>query len=69
LRQAGEAARARHFAGRVGARIEVVVETETTARCPDYAPVALQAPGRPGEMVPVDIVGASAEHLIGAPAA
>ncbi|MDZ3836891.1 MAG: tRNA (N(6)-L-threonylcarbamoyladenosine(37)-C(2))-methylthiotransferase MtaB [Rhodospirillales bacterium] len=69
LREAGEAARARHFAGRVGARIEVVVETETTGRCPDYAPVALQAPATPGEIVPVDIVGSSAEHLIGAPAA
>ncbi len=48
LRQAGEAAKARYFAGRVGARVEVVVEAETTGRCPDYAPVASDRAGPPG---------------------
>lgn len=69
LRAAGEAAKARHFASRVGARIGVVVETETTGRCPDFAPVALQAPSLPGEIVVVDIVAATARHLVGIPAA
>lgn len=68
LRAAGEAAKARHFASRVGARIGVVVETETTGRCPDFAPVALQAPSLPGEIIVVDIVAAMARHLVGAPA-
>lgn len=69
LRRAGEAAKAGYFAGRVGARVEAVVEAETTGRCPDYAPVALAAPARPGDIVAVDIVAATPEHLVGAPAA
>jgi threonylcarbamoyladenosine tRNA methylthiotransferase MtaB len=69
LRRAGDVAKARYFAGRVGARVEAVVETETTGRCPDYAPVALTVPARPGQIVAVDIVGATPEHLVGAPAA
>ena len=38
LREAGEAARARHFAGRVGARIEVVVETRDHRALPGLRP-------------------------------
>ncbi|HSO41733.1 MAG TPA: tRNA (N(6)-L-threonylcarbamoyladenosine(37)-C(2))-methylthiotransferase MtaB, partial [Rhodospirillales bacterium] len=43
LRDAGETAKARHFATRVGSSVEVVVEAEQTARCPDFAPVTLTA--------------------------
>lgn len=69
LRRAGDAARGRYFATRVGARVDVVVETETTGRCPDFAPVALGAAARPGAILAVDILGATGEHLLGAAAA
>ncbi|MGZ8995637.1 MAG: radical SAM protein, partial [Rhodospirillales bacterium] len=69
LRNAGETAKARHFAARVGSSVEVVVEAEQTARCPDFAPVTLTAPARPGEIIAVDVIGATHEHLIGAVAA
>lgn len=65
LRAAGDAARARHLASRVGTRTEIVVETETAGRCPDFAPVALDAPAQPGTIVAVDVIGATAEHLLG----
>lgn len=65
LRAAGDAARARHLASRVGTRSEVVVETETAGRCPDFAPVALDAPAQPGTIVAVDVIGATCEHLLG----
>ena len=65
LRAAGDAAKARHLASRVGTRTEIVVETETTGRCPDFAPVTLDAPAQPGTIVAVDLIGATAEHLLG----
>jgi threonylcarbamoyladenosine tRNA methylthiotransferase MtaB len=66
LRRAGDAAKVRYFAGRIGARLEVAVEAEGRARCADFAPVALSSPASPGDFIPVDIIGATPEHLIGA---
>ena len=67
LREAGARATARHFADRIGQRIEVVVEGETTARSPDFAPVRLEFAARPGDIIPVALVGATHDYLIGAP--
>lgn len=63
LRAAGDRARARFLAGRVGAWTEVLVEDETTGRCPHYAPVVLGFAAEPGDVVPVRISRADGERL------
>jgi len=65
LRAAGDAARARHLAGRVGQRTEVLVETDGVGRCPYHAPVRLAFAAAPGEIVPVTITDADDQRLFG----
>lgn len=66
LRRAGDEAKSGYFARRRGACVEVVVETKTTGRGADFAPVMLDFSARPGDVVTVVITGATAEHLLGA---
>jgi len=63
LRAAGDRARAFFLAGRVGARTDVLVEDETTGRCPHYAPVMLGFAAEPGNIVPVRLSRADGERL------
>lgn len=63
LRAAGDAARTRFLAGRVGAMTEVLVETAGVARCPSYAPVAVGNDAEPGSLLRVRIRAADTERL------
>ncbi|HYN38955.1 MAG TPA: tRNA (N(6)-L-threonylcarbamoyladenosine(37)-C(2))-methylthiotransferase MtaB, partial [Rhodospirillales bacterium] len=63
LRTAGDAARARFLAGRVGILTEVLVETPGVGRCPWYAPVAVPVDAEPGSLLPVHIRAADAQRL------
>jgi len=65
LRAAGDRARARFLAGRVGAVAEVLVEEPRAGRCPSYAPVALAFEGEPGSLARVRFTGADGERLCG----
>jgi threonylcarbamoyladenosine tRNA methylthiotransferase MtaB len=63
LRAAGDRARARFLAGRVGSAAEVLVEEPRVGRCPAYAPVALAFQGEPGSLARVRFTGADAQRL------
>ena len=63
LRAAGDAARGRFLASRVGLRVEVLVEAQGVGRCPWYAPVAVAAGAEPGSLLPVQIRAADTERL------
>lgn len=63
LRAAGDAARARFLASRVGSCTEVLVEAPGSGRCPWYAPVSLSVEAEPGSLLPVRIHAADTERL------
>ncbi|MBK8209345.1 MAG: tRNA (N(6)-L-threonylcarbamoyladenosine(37)-C(2))-methylthiotransferase MtaB [Rhodospirillales bacterium] len=63
LRVAGDAARSRFLAGRVGETTDVLVETPGVARCPRYAPVAVSDDAEPGSLLRVRIRAADTERL------
>ncbi len=65
LRETGDRARAAYLAGRIGVTTEVLVETDRTGRCPDYAPVRLDCPAVPGTLLGVRISGADTDTLYG----
>lgn len=66
LRAAGERRFAAFCAARIGVTERVLVEREDTGRTEQFVPVRL-SPLRPGEIVDIDIAGADATGLIGAP--
>lgn len=70
LRQAGQAAKARYLAGRIGARVDVVVEAPGIGRAPDYASVVFaDTTLAAGTIVPVRVTGSDDERLIASVAA
>lgn len=66
LRAAGERQLADWLQTQIGKTVEVVVEKERVGRSPHFAVVELDRDCKPGSVVEVDIVGASAEKLSGA---
>jgi threonylcarbamoyladenosine tRNA methylthiotransferase MtaB len=67
LRAAGEAARRRFFAGRIGAAARVLVERSddgaAAGHCEHFAPVRIAGAVEPGRIVTARITGATAEGL------
>ena len=63
LRAAGDAARARWLAARVGGEERVIVETPDTARSEGFAEVRLARPETPGALLTLRIASADAERL------
>ena len=57
------------LASRIGAVVQVLVETEGRGRCPQFAPVRLRFEAAPGRIVAARMVGVEDDHLIGDPAA
>jgi threonylcarbamoyladenosine tRNA methylthiotransferase MtaB len=66
LRARGDAQFEAFCAARVGATESVLVEREGLGRTEQFVPVRLSA-GAPGEITPVQIVGADASGLVGMP--
>ncbi|WP_428977686.1 tRNA (N(6)-L-threonylcarbamoyladenosine(37)-C(2))-methylthiotransferase MtaB [Rhodoligotrophos defluvii] len=65
LRALGEQRLAGFLLGEVGARRQVLAETETTGRTQHYAPVRLAEPVTPGSVVEVDVIQATSGSLVG----
>ena len=65
LRDKGAAQLAEYLSGEVGKRLAILVESETAGRTPGYAQVELAAPAPSGEVISVDITGASHGSLRG----
>ncbi len=63
LRARGDTALATTLAGFVGQRHDLLVESETTARTPHYAPVRLDCPSQPGTIVTADLTASDPTHL------
>jgi threonylcarbamoyladenosine tRNA methylthiotransferase MtaB len=57
LRQAGEAALARHLQRQVGRTVSALVEREGLARAEDFTEVAFEGSAAPGEIVRLRITG------------
>jgi threonylcarbamoyladenosine tRNA methylthiotransferase MtaB len=66
LRAKGEAALRRHLDREIGARRSVLVEQETLGRTEHFTPVRLAAPGAPGHLLDLSIVGHDGQRLIAA---
>jgi threonylcarbamoyladenosine tRNA methylthiotransferase MtaB len=66
LREAGEAAHARHLAGLVGSRQRVLVEREGLGRTEGFA-LASIATGAPGDIVQASIIGVKDGRLLAEP--
>ncbi|MDR3512667.1 MAG: tRNA (N(6)-L-threonylcarbamoyladenosine(37)-C(2))-methylthiotransferase MtaB [Caulobacteraceae bacterium] len=68
LRQAGEAALARHLERQVGRTLSALVEREGLARAEDFTEVAFDGAAAPGEVVRLRVTGADPRRaLAGAP--
>lgn len=65
LRTAGDAARTRFLASRIGTTATVLVEEGRNGRSEHYAPVELTFDAAPGSIVPAVIAAATPDHLIG----
>jgi threonylcarbamoyladenosine tRNA methylthiotransferase MtaB len=73
LREAGDAALARHLDAWIGRDAHALIETESTARLPDFTPVTLSTAsplpcGAEGENVRLRFAAHDGKHLIGVPA-
>ncbi|MGY6532535.1 tRNA (N(6)-L-threonylcarbamoyladenosine(37)-C(2))-methylthiotransferase MtaB [Glycocaulis sp.] len=64
LRDAGEAALARHLASMVGREEVLLIEKPGEARAANFAPARLDTPARPGALVRAAITGHDGTHLI-----
>lgn len=65
LRGAGDQARARHFARRIGQVVDVLMESDGSGRCPDFTPVRLAAAPEAGALGRVRLTAADAHGLFG----
>jgi threonylcarbamoyladenosine tRNA methylthiotransferase MtaB len=65
LRARGEAALASHLQRQVGRRLEVLIEAPRRGRTPGYAHCDVDGPFRAGDIVPVEIVAAGRDRLVG----
>ncbi|MCW2306765.1 tRNA (N(6)-L-threonylcarbamoyladenosine(37)-C(2))-methylthiotransferase MtaB [Rhodobium gokarnense] len=63
LRGAGAAAYARHLAGEIGSRRQVLIERDGLGRTEQFTETALEG-AAPGDIVPVRIVGHTRRHLV-----
>jgi threonylcarbamoyladenosine tRNA methylthiotransferase MtaB len=73
LREAGDAALARHLDAWIGRDAHALIETESTARLPDFTPVTLSTASplpsaAEGENVRLRFAAHDGKHLIGVPA-
>ncbi|QFU15015.1 tRNA (N(6)-L-threonylcarbamoyladenosine(37)-C(2))-methylthiotransferase MtaB [Microvirga thermotolerans] len=66
LREKGEAALLRHLTGEVGARRNVLIETNRLGRTEGFALVRFAGEVTPGEIVPVTIAGHDGKELLAA---
>ena len=66
LREKGEAALRRHLEGEIGARRNVLAETEYMGRTEGFTLVRFEAPLRPGDLCKVDIAGHNGRELLAA---
>jgi len=66
LREKGEAALRRHLEGEIGARRNVLAETEHRGRTEGFTLVRFEAPLRPGDLRKVDIAGHNGRELLAA---
>ena len=66
LRQRGESAFARHLAGQVGARRQVLTESGTIGRTEHFTPVRLTAAREPGVLIELSIAGHDGRQLLAA---
>jgi len=69
LREAGDAARARHLAGQVGKTLTVLAERGGTGRAEDFSTVWLGEGTEPGTFISARIVGHDGTRLIAEPQA
>ncbi|WP_297692285.1 tRNA (N(6)-L-threonylcarbamoyladenosine(37)-C(2))-methylthiotransferase MtaB [Phenylobacterium sp.] len=65
LRGAGEAALARHLARQVGRTVLGLVERPGLARAEDFSEVAFEGPGRPGEILALQVTGHDGRRALG----
>jgi threonylcarbamoyladenosine tRNA methylthiotransferase MtaB len=66
LREQGAAVLARHLAGEIGARRQVLVESGAVGRTGQFMPVRLAAPAAPGTLLDVTIRGHDGRQLLAA---
>lgn len=64
LRDKGAEALKRHLAGARGRRIEVLIESDTTGRAPDFTPVLIQSRAGTGKLVEAVVSGDDGGSLI-----
>jgi len=62
LREAGDAALARHLQRQIGRTVSVLVEREGRARAEDFTEVAFEGDATPGEIVSLTLTGADARR-------
>ena len=65
LREEGQAAKARHLASRVGELDQALFEETGQGRLPDFSLIRVDNPPSAGSIVPVSVIGAADDHLIG----
>ena len=66
LREKGELALSRHLDGEIGARRRVLAERGGIARTPQFTPVRLASPARPGEIFDIAVAGHDGRQLLAA---
>ena len=66
LRQDGEAALRRHLDAQVGARRAVLIESNSTGRTEQFAPVRLTGAAEPGTIRDLRMIGHDGRHLLAA---
>jgi threonylcarbamoyladenosine tRNA methylthiotransferase MtaB len=67
LREAGDAALARHLDRQVGRTIGALVEREGLARAEDFTEIAFAGPGAPGQIVRLTIAGVDGRRAVAGP--
>jgi threonylcarbamoyladenosine tRNA methylthiotransferase MtaB len=64
LRQAGHTEAHRFFAGQVGHVVSLLTETEQSGHSEHFAPVRLDQPARPGQLLQAKITGSTGDALL-----
>jgi threonylcarbamoyladenosine tRNA methylthiotransferase MtaB len=67
LREKGAARLSAHLAAQIGQTLDVLVETGTDARAPDFSPVRLSRPMEAGALVKARVTHAEPDRLIAEP--
>src|SRR5579871_5243063 len=66
LREKASTAWARHLAGEVGAKRDVLIEAPSLGRTEHFTPIHLSRPGEPGRFVALTVAGHDGRQLIAA---